>query len=86
MKKLDNNDKKYLNYSTEDGKNEQDILIDNITLKEQSICGHCGIENNEGLYCKSCGKSLNEVEHLDKIQNIKFFKVNIKPILLTSVT
>ena len=86
MKKLDNNDKKYLNYSTEDGKNEQDILIDNITLKEQSICGHCGIENNEGLYCKSCGKSLNEVEHLDKIQNIKSFKVNIKPILLTSVT
>ena len=86
MKKLDNKDKTYLNYSTEDGKNVQDILRDKLTLKEQSICGNCGIENNEGLYCKSCGKSLEEVEHLDKGQNIKDFKVDIKPILLTSVT
>ena len=83
---MDNKDKTYLNYSTEDGKNTQDILRDKITLKEKSICDYCGIENDEGLYCKSCGKSLDEVEHLDKGKNIKAFKVEIKPILLTSIT
>nr|WP_317333326.1 hypothetical protein [uncultured Romboutsia sp.] len=86
MKKLDNNDKTYLNYSTNDGKNAQDVLRDKITLKQKSVCGHCGIENNEGLYCKSCGKPLYELEHLEKGKNIKAFNVNIKPILLTSVT
>ena len=62
MKKLDNKNKTYLNYSTEDGKSRQDILKDKITLKQKSVCGHCETENNEGLYCKSCGKSLDEVE------------------------
>ena len=61
MKKLDNKNKTYLNYSTEDGKNAQDILRDKIILKQKSVCGHCEAENNEGLYCKSCGKSLDEV-------------------------
>ena len=86
MKKLDNKNKTYLNYSTEDGKNAQDILRDKITLKQKSICGHCETENNEGLYCKFCGKSLDEVETSKKGKNIKAFKGDIKPILLTSVT
>ena len=34
MKKLDNKNKTYLNYSTEDGKNAQDILRDKITLNK----------------------------------------------------
>ena len=38
MKKLDNKNKTYLNYSTEDGKNAQDILRDKITLKQKSHC------------------------------------------------
>ena len=37
MKKLDNKNKTYLNYSTEDGKNAQDILRDKITLKQKYI-------------------------------------------------
>ena len=86
MKKLDNKNKTYLNYSTEDGKNAQDILRDKITLKQKSVCGHCETENNEGLYCKSCGKSLDEVETSKKGKIIKAFKGDIKPILLTSVT
>ena len=86
MKKLDNKNKTYLNYSTEDGKNAQDILRDKIILKQKSVCGHCEAENNEGLYCKSCGKSLDEVETSKKGKNIKAFKGDIKPILLTSVT
>lgn len=86
MKKLDNKDKTYLNYFTNDGKNAQDILRDKITLKQKSVCDNCGIENNEGPYCKSCGRSLDEVKHLEKGQNIKAFKAYIKPILLTSVT
>ena len=86
MKKLDNKNKTYLNYSTEDGKSTQDILKDKITLKQKSVCGHCETENNEGLYCKSCGKSLDEVETSKKGKIIKAFKGDIKPILLTSVT
>ena len=86
MKKLDNKNKTYLNYSTEDGKNAQDILRDKITLKQKSVCGHCETENNEGLYCKSCGKSLDEAETSKKGKIIKAFKGDIKPILLTSVT
>lgn len=86
MKKLDKKDKTYLNYSTEDGKNVKDILRDKIILKQKSVCDHCGSENNEGLYCKCCGKSLDEVERLDKVQNIKAFNVDIKPILLTTIT
>ena len=86
MKKLDNKNKTYLNYSTEDGKNAQDILRDKITLKQKSVCGHCETENNESLYCKSCGKSLDEVETSKKGKIIKAFKGDIKPILLTSVT
>ena len=77
MKKLDNKNKTYLNYSTEDGKNAQDILRDKITLKQKSVCGHCETENNEGLYCKSCGKSLDEVEtsKKGKIINKKYSSV-----------
>ena len=71
MKKLDNKNKTYLNYSTEDGKNAQDILRDKITLKQKSVCGHCETENNEGLYCKSCGKSLDEVETSKKGKILK---------------
>lgn len=86
MKKLDNKDKTYLNYYTNDGKNAQDILRDKITLKQKSVCGHCETENNEGIYCKYCGKFLDEVEYLKKGKNTKAFKGDIKNILLTSVT
>ena len=86
MEKLDNKDKTYLNYYTNDGKNAQDILRDKITLKQKSVCGHCEIENNEGIYCKYCGKFLGEVEYLKKGKNTKAFKGDIKNILLTSVT
>ena len=79
MKKLDNKNKTYLNYSTEDGKSTQDILKDKITLKQKSVCGHCETENNEGLYCKSCGKSLDEVETSKKGKIIKAFKGDINP-------
>ncbi|WP_304970179.1 hypothetical protein [Romboutsia ilealis] len=86
MKKLDHKDKTYFNYSTEDGKNAQDILRDRITLGEKSICDYCETENNKGLYCKSCGASLDEAKIVEKKRSIKAFKVDIKPILLTSVT
>ncbi len=86
MKKLDHKDKTYFNYSTEDGKNAQDILRDRITLGEKSICDYCETENNKGLYCKSCGASLDEAKLVEKKRSIKAFKVDIKPILLTSVT
>lgn len=85
MKKLENKDKIYLNYSTEDGKNAQDILRNRITLVEKSICDYCKTENNKGLYCKSCGASLDEEKLVEKKISIKVSKVDIKPILLTSV-
>ncbi len=77
MKKLDNKDKTYFNYSTEDGKNAQDILRDRITLGEKSICDYCETENNKGLYCKSCGASLDEAKLVEKKRSIKSFKVDI---------
>nr|WP_294575178.1 hypothetical protein [uncultured Romboutsia sp.] len=86
MKKLDKKDKTYLNYSTQDGKNLKNIFTDKITLKQKSICYNCKAENNKKSYCKYCGKSLDEVEHLEKVQNIKAFNVDTKPIILTSVT
>ena len=38
------------------------ILRDRITLGEKSICDYCETENNKGLYCKSCGASLDEAK------------------------
>src|SRR5699024_11236377 len=79
MKKLDKKDKTYINYSTQDGKNIKNIFTDKITLKQKSICYNCKAENNKKSYCKYCGKSLDEVEHLEKVQNIKAFNVDTKP-------
>lgn len=84
-KKLDSKDNRYLNYCTKDGKNVKGILRDKITLKHKSLCDYCETENNESIYCKSCGRFLGEADHLHKAQNIKDFNINIKPILLTSV-
>ncbi len=85
MRKLDNN-KKYLNYSTTDGTNTQDILRDKLTLKQKLVCNHCEVETKEGLYCKNCGKSLDEVKSIDSVQDFKPFKSYLKPALLTSIS
>ena len=85
MRKLDNN-KIYLNYSKIDGTSTQDILSDKLTLKQKLVCDRCQLESKEGLYCKSCGKPLDEVETIEKVQDLNSFKSYIKPILLASVS
>ena len=66
MKKLDENKNIYLNYSTSDGSSIDNILKHKISLNMKKICNHCGIENKEGLYCKACGESLDEVNNVEK--------------------
>lgn len=86
MKKLDKKDKTYLNYSTQDGKILENISVDKMILNQKSVCNFCKTENNKRTYCKQCGKSLYEVGDLEKVQNIKAFNINTKPILLTSIS
>ena len=86
MKKLDENKNIYLNYSTSDGSSIDNLLKHKISLKTKKICNHCGIENKEGLYCKACGESLDEVNNVEKLKILNNIDVNIKPILLTSIT
>lgn len=85
-KKLNNKQKIYLNYSTDNGENVDNTLRNKISLKQKTVCDNCKIENNEGIYCKSCGKLLYEIDKLHQKQNIKSFKIDIKPILLTTIT
>ena len=85
MRKLDDN-KTYLNYSTNDGASTQCVLRDKLTLRQKQVCEHCEVESKEGLYCKNCGKSLDEVQTIDKLQDLKSFKSYIKPALLTSLS
>ena len=84
---MDNKEKQYLNYSKEDGKSIQDISIDKIYLKQSLICKACGIEGKGGLYCTSCGTSLEEITSLKESVGINnYFKNNLKPMALVSVT
>jgi len=86
MKKLDDSKKVYLNYSTSDGSNVDNLLKHKLLLKTKKVCNHCGIENKDGLYCKVCGESLDEINNIEKTKPLNNINVNIKPILLTSIT
>jgi len=86
MKKLDDSKKVYLNYSTSDGSTVDNLLKHKLLLKTKKVCNHCGIENKDGLYCKVCGESLDEINNIEKTKPLNNINVNIKPILLTSIT
>ena len=75
----DNNEKVKDKTEDEEDKPSTTVNITNNTHQEvinpdsspKTVCGHCETENNEGLYCKSCGKSLDEVETSKKGKIIK---------------
>ncbi|WP_296647651.1 hypothetical protein [Romboutsia sp. 13368] len=82
---MDNKEKQYLNYSKEYGKSIQDISIDKISLKHSLKCKTCGTENKCGLYCSSCGTSLEEVTSKESLSINNYFKMNLKPMALVSI-
>ena len=83
---MDNREKQYLNYSKEDGKSIQDISIDKIYLKQSLKCKNCESESKGGLYCTSCGTSLEEITSCKKSVGINnYFKNNFKSMASVSV-
>lgn len=84
---MDNKEKQYLNYSKVDGKNIQDISIDKIYLKQSLKCKNCESESKGGLYCTSCGESLEEITYSKKSVGINnYFKNNFKSMALVSLS
>lgn len=84
---MDNKEKQYLNYSKVNGKNIKDISIDKIYLKQSLKCKKCESESKVGLYCTSCGESLEEITSSKKSVGINnYFKDNFKSMALVSLS
>ncbi len=79
MDNLDSNDKKYKNYSKEDG-NILDISnLNNLKLEkiENNNCSNCNFENEQSYnYCKNCGETLYKVKRIEKEEKLNK-KINL---------